>query len=87
MGSNGFSLSRGATTPDIGTAQTKKLMISMASSVIVVCDSSKLRRDSFAQFASLDEIDILITETCEHNIKVRLEEQGINVIAADTERS
>ncbi len=84
MGTNGFSLSRGATTPDIGTAQTKKLMISMASSVIVVCDGSKLGRDSFAQFASLDQIDAIVTDACEASIKDQLEEQGISVVCSDS---
>ena len=84
MGTNGFSLSRGATTPDIGTAQTKKLMISMASSVIVVCDNSKLGRDSFAQFASLEQIDTIITDTCSKVVKEQLEEQGLSVVSSGT---
>lgn len=84
MGTNGFSLSRGATTPDIGTAQTKKLMISMASSVVVVCDSSKLGRDSFAQFATLDQIDTVITDVCRKEERAQLEERGIDVICSVT---
>ena len=84
MGTNGLSVSRGATTPDIGTAQTKKLMISMASSVFVVCDNTKLGRDSFAQFASLEQIDSVITDACDRAIKNQLEEQGVSVICLDT---
>lgn len=79
MGTNGLSLSRGATTPDIHTAQTKKLMVSMASQVIVVCDSSKLGRDSFAQFASLEQIDRIITDFCPDEDRLRLDELGVDV--------
>lgn len=82
MGTNGLSLSRGATTPDIATSQTKKLMVSMASSVIVVCDSSKLGRDSFAQFASLDQIDMIVTDGCRDDDKKELEALGVDVICS-----
>ena len=80
MGTNGLSLSRGATTPDINTAQTKKLMVSMASSVIVLCDSSKIEKDSFAQFAPLESIDIIVTESCRESEQARLEEKGVDVV-------
>ena len=80
MGTNGLSLDRGATTPDINTAQTKKLMVAMASSVVVLCDSSKLGRDSFAQFAPFDQIDTIITESCSEAEKDRLEEHGVAVV-------
>jgi len=88
MGANGLSISRGATTPDIGTAQTKKLMVSMASSVIVVCDQSKLGRDSFAQFATAGQIDIVVTDSCLTTVREQFEERGVNVICSDAaERS
>lgn len=80
MGTNGLSLSRGATTPDINTAQTKKLMVSMASSVIVLCDSSKIEKDSFAQFAPLDSIDGIVTDLCRESEQARLEEKGVDVV-------
>lgn len=80
MGTNGFSLSRGATTPDISTAQTKKLMVSMAASVIVLCDSSKIEKDSFAQFAPLESVDVIVTDFCREAEQARLEDRGIDVI-------
>lgn len=80
MGTNGLSLKRGATTPDISTSQTKKLMVSMALSVVVLCDSSKFEKDSFAQFAPLDKIDIIVTETCREAERARLEAHGIDVV-------
>lgn len=82
MGVNGLSFSRGATTPDIPTSQTKRLMVGMAASVIVVCDSSKIGRDSFAQFASMNQIDTVITETCRDEARKHLESFGIDVVCA-----
>jgi DeoR family fructose operon transcriptional repressor len=55
-------------------------MASMASSVVVLCDSSKIGRDSFAQFAPLDQIDTLITDSCREVDRTQLEEHGIAVI-------
>jgi len=46
MGANSFSLARSASTPDIAQAGIKNEMISLASKVILLCDSSKLKTDS-----------------------------------------
>jgi DeoR family transcriptional regulator, fructose operon transcriptional repressor len=84
MGTNGLSMVRGAATPDIATAQTKRLFVEMAASVIVLCDHSKLGRESFAQFAPLDKIDTLITDACRDDDAARLEERGVEVVIAGT---
>ncbi len=86
MGTNGLSLSRGATTPDISTAHTKKLMIAMASTVIVLCDSTKLEKDSFAQFAPLESIDVVITDGCRDEEQKKLEDHGVDVICCESGR-
>lgn len=80
MGTNGLTLERGASTPDIGHAEIKKAMISGAKQVILLCDSSKLGRDSFAQFACLEDIDILVTESIDAEFRRRLEESDVVVI-------
>lgn len=80
MGTNSFSASSGATTPDLHQAETKKHMISISSKVILLCDSSKIGRASFAQFATADQIDILITNPFENSLKSQLEELGIEVV-------
>lgn len=80
MGVNGLSISHGATTPDINTANTKKLMIAIASSVIVLCDSTKLEHYSFAQFASLDEIDVVVTDSCPEGTRRKLAAHGVEII-------
>ncbi len=82
MGVNSLSTKKGATTPDIHTAETKKLLVSAAAKVIVLCDSSKLEKSSFAQFAGLEQIDTIVTESIPDNEKRRFEERGIEVIVA-----
>lgn len=63
IGTNAFSVEKGLTTPDINMAEVKKAMIKISSEVIVLCDSSKFGCVSFAQFASLEQINTLITDT------------------------
>jgi DeoR family transcriptional regulator, fructose operon transcriptional repressor len=79
---NGFSPQKGATTPDIGQAEIKTLLIAASSSVVLLCDSSKIGNDYFIQFARVDEIDKLITDKIDPKERERLEEQGLDVIVA-----
>ncbi|HUV06381.1 MAG TPA: DeoR/GlpR family DNA-binding transcription regulator [Spirochaetia bacterium] len=82
MGVNSFCMKKGATTPDINQAETKKLMISIATNVILLCDSTKFGNTSFAQFATLDQIDTIITDSIDAKDYRKLEESGIDVIVA-----
>jgi DeoR family fructose operon transcriptional repressor len=82
MAANGFSLEKGASTPDINHSETKKLMISIAAKVILLFDSSKMRRNSFAIFAPLDRIDAIITDSIHEDERRQLEESGIELILA-----
>lgn len=63
LGTNGFSLARGLTTPDQAEAVAKAAMASAARRVVVVSDSAKAGRDHFHRFCSLQEADMLITDT------------------------
>ena len=82
MGLNSFSLEKGASTPDIGHAETKKLMMSIAAKVVLLFDSTKLGRNSFAQFASPDDVDTIVTDRMSESDRKLLEDTGIEVIAA-----
>jgi len=83
MGVNSFTLKRGASTPDIRHAETKKSMIAIATTVILLCDSSKFGRTSFVQFARSEEIDLIITDGLPEAEQRKLEENGIQVIIAE----
>lgn len=82
MGANGFSLDRGASTPDLNHSETKKLMVSIAARVILLFDSSKMSHNSFAIFAPLDHIDTIVTDSMNGEEKRQLEEGGIDVVLA-----
>lgn len=80
MTTNSFSYENGATTPNLDQAETKKLLLSIAATVILLCDSSKLGKNSLVQFASLDEIDKFVIDTIGERDREELEKYGVDVI-------
>ena len=82
MGANGLSTDKGATTPDVQQAETKKSMLEMSNHVVLLCDSSKIGRVSFARFASLDEIDTLETDALDDATAENFREGGMEVVIA-----
>lgn len=83
MGTNNLSPDKGATTPDVRQAETKKLMIAIANRVIILCDSSKIGKVSFAQFATTDQIDVVVTDDIDKDIKTQFEEKDVEVVVAE----
>ena len=83
MGVNSFSIEKGASTPDIAHAETKKLMMGIAAKIILLFDASKMERNSFALFAPLDRVDTIVTDSIRDEDRKTLEENGIEVITAD----
>ena len=82
VGTNSLSFENGATTPDIHLAATKKDMIASASKVILLCSNKKVGKTSFAQFALLDQFDILVIDAISEKMKKELEEHDVDVIVA-----
>jgi DeoR family transcriptional regulator, fructose operon transcriptional repressor len=82
MGTNALSLDKGASTPDISQAETKKAMIQCAQEVILLCDSSKIGKVSLAQFARIEDIDIFVTDAIGTQDKSSMEEKEVTVIVA-----
>jgi len=82
MGVNGLSTDKGATTPDIGQAETKRMMIRIANRMIVLSDRSKVGKVAFAQFAAKDQIDVIITDEIDKEVRSEFEENGVKVILA-----
>jgi len=83
MGLNSFSLEKGASTPDIGHAETKKLMMSIAAKVVLLFDATKMGRNSFAQFAAIEEVDSIVTDSISEADRKALEDTGIEVIVSE----
>lgn len=84
LATNGLSVNKGCTTPDLHQAELKKIMAEVASQVIVLSDSTKIGIDSFVQFVSLSEIDLLITDSriSQEHLE-ELTSQGLEVVVAD----
>ncbi|MBN1835019.1 MAG: DeoR/GlpR transcriptional regulator [Spirochaetales bacterium] len=83
LGANCLSFNKGASTPDLSQAATKRLMVRMATSVVLLCDHSKFERRSFARFAEMEEIDAVVTDRIEPQERKALEAHGIKVLAPD----
>jgi len=75
MATNGISVRSGITTPNVSQAEVKKEMISIASEIIVLCDSSKVGINSFVQVQPITGIDRIITDDGinKHNVEKFIE--------------
>ena len=62
MGTIGLTPDEGLTTTDAGEAYTKELVMNHADRVILLADSAKIGKTSFAKAGDLEQIDILITD-------------------------
>jgi DeoR family fructose operon transcriptional repressor len=82
MGANSFSIDKGASTPDLQQAALKRLMMAIATKVHLLVDSSKMGKNSFAQFAPPESVDCLIIDAIEAEDAKVLEELGVEVVIA-----
>jgi DeoR family transcriptional regulator, fructose operon transcriptional repressor len=62
MGTNGISVDRGLTTPDLAEASVKHALIDAARRTVVLADHTKFGREDFARVAPLSHIDTVITD-------------------------
>ena len=63
MGTNGLSVERGLTTPDLAEATVKRALIEASRRTVVLADHTKFGREDFARVAPLSLIDTIITDT------------------------
>jgi DeoR family fructose operon transcriptional repressor len=63
MATNGCSAEKGLTTPDPAEAAIKRAMVRAAQRSVLLADHTKFTNTYLAQFASLSEIDLVITDT------------------------
>ena len=87
MGTNSFSVQKGATSPDIQQAEIRSKMIECARRVVLLCDHTKVGKTSFAQSVPTDRIDVLITDHMSNEEKAELEESGVKVVVTSQEVS
>ena len=62
VGTNGIHASFGLSTPDPEEAAVKAAFVHSARRIVVLVDSSKLDAETLVQFASLKDLDTVITD-------------------------
>jgi DeoR family transcriptional regulator of aga operon len=83
LGVDGIDAAAGATTHHEGEAATGRLLARQASQVVVVADSSKVARRTFARIFTAREVDVLVTDAgIAADDRARLEDQGVEVVVA-----
>jgi DeoR family fructose operon transcriptional repressor len=83
IGTNALSITHGRSTPDPVEAATKRALVNAARRVIVVADSTKIGRESAVRFASLDQVDVLVTDRAASAADIEaIEKAGVEVVIA-----
>jgi len=86
IGTNGVDTGFGLSTPDTAEAAVKSALVQAARQVVLLADSSKLGHRTLVQFATLKEIDVLITDTTPQPAMAEsLHEADVRVIVAGTQ--
>ena len=62
LGTNGFSLERGLTTPDPAEAAVKSAFLRSARQAVLLADSSKFGTDHFAHVADLADLTAIVSD-------------------------
>lgn len=77
---DGLSFTRGLTTPYSDESSLKRAMIESARRVVAIVDQSKLGNDQLFNFAELDDLDLLVTDTRADDTAVAaIEAHGVEV--------
>ncbi|MEO8282190.1 MAG: DeoR/GlpR family DNA-binding transcription regulator [Pseudarthrobacter sp.] len=83
IGTNGIHASFGLSTPDPEEAAVKAAFVQSARRIVVLADSSKLDAETLVQFASLKDLDTLITDSEPGpELRAALTEAGVDVVIA-----
>lgn len=78
---DGFSTTHGLSTPNVEEAHLNRIMIEISKKVIVVADSSKFLKRSFALIAPVSKVDAVITDAgIPSEDQKKLENAGVEVI-------
>ncbi|MCX6498628.1 MAG: DeoR/GlpR family DNA-binding transcription regulator [Arthrobacter sp.] len=81
VGTNGISAAFGLSTPDPEEAAVKAAFVLSARRIVVLADSSKLDAETLVQFASLKDLDTVITDTNPSPaLAAALAEAGVEVV-------
>lgn len=83
LGTNGLTVERGLTTPDLAEAGVKRALVAAARRTVVLADHTKVGRADFAQVAPLTAVDTVITDSeLEPDLAEEIEAAGPRVVRA-----
>ena len=83
LGVDSFSFENGISTPNMEEAMLNQAMISQASEVILVFDSSKFNKRSFCHIAHCEQINTIVTDkSLPVGSATRLKEKNIQLLLA-----
>lgn len=83
IGATGVSVKKGLTSSDENESAITLKMAENADQVFLLCDSTKIERNSFVQFAPLSKINYLITDGgIDQSLIDTYKEHGVNIIKA-----
>jgi DeoR family fructose operon transcriptional repressor len=83
LGTNGVTGDHGFSTPDESEAAAKRAMVRAGQRVVVLADSAKLGREHLVRFASLEDVDVLVTDAeADPAAVAELEDAGLEVVVA-----
>ncbi len=88
LGSSGFTIEKGHTTPNPEDAQVKEAIMRVSREKYVLVDSSKFGDQCLTRFANLRDIDLTITDSRLPKAKIKaLEAAGAALRIVDVERT
>jgi DeoR family fructose operon transcriptional repressor len=83
VATNGLSTTHGLTTPDREEAATKRAIVAAGRRTVVLCDSSKIGVESSLRFATVSDIDVLVTDSAiKPDDQKALDAAGVEVVIA-----
>lgn len=83
IGTNGISADHGLSTPDHSEAAAKRAMVAAAHKVVALADSSKIGHEHTIRFATLAEVDVLVTDRGAPEADVKtFQDLGVEVVVA-----
>lgn len=88
IGTSGITVRQGFTNTNLFEAEVKRAMIASARRVVVLADHSKFGKVSFASFASLEEVDQIITDSGVAEEELRpIRDTGVDVMVVSLEKA
>lgn len=83
FGVDGIDLEHGITTSTIEEAKLTQVMMRSASKIIILADSSKFWQRGFGRICSLEEVDVIVTDSRISEQAVAMaEEAGVDLVIA-----